>query len=671
MRHFRSHFVFAAAVLLLAQIALGQGFQVGSISGTVSDESGGVLPGVTVTATHQERGTQRVEVSDAQGKFRFVQLPLGTYKVEATLEGFETVVRDNIRVVVDKNSDLDLRLGLAATSTEITVTAEAPVVDPTNLAQTTNVSVEEFGKAPIGRSYQTIAALAPGVSATTNGNPYSNGALSSANQFRYDGVDTTDQTTGTFGSNMNFEAIQEVQVLTNGVSAEYGRATGAFINVITKSGTNDFAGSLKMIVRNDSWDEQNKTKNSITGASFARTKKDADDIRYAATLGGPILRDRAWFFGAYEEWEEQGTPATTTVTGEDYVSQRILELHNYRLSWQINPSHQIWARYGEDPMTGIVRAYTEGTDLNVLTAQGQYGDQTVVQYSGVFGSNVALEAMWGAANNQITVDPYRIGPFDNGSAIYDYTTEKYYNGNYFGIDNGTDRPRDQLVAAATFFTRLGETTHDIKVGGDLQSVESSSYLSFGNNRLYEVEDYDAATGTFTPLYRSDYHDPGPQTSEGEITSFYVRDKMTLGPRLFAEAGIRFEGQTGKNDVGEKIVDATTFAPRLAVSYDLTGDARTILSATAGRYYDFIVQGFVDDFAQSASRANYDLYQWNPATNSYDFVQTVITAGGSTLRPNLDLEPGEMDEFTVGIQRQLGRTMGVGLRYVNREWSNLI
>ncbi len=671
MTHFRRHFVIAAAVLLLAQLALGQGFQVGSIMGTVMDESGGVLPGVTVTATHQDRGTERVEVTDAQGKFRFVQLPLGPYRVEAALSGFETQIRNNIRVAPDKSTDLELRLGLAATATEITVTAEAPVVDPTNVTQTTSVTVDEFEKAPIGRSYQTIAALAPGISNNSGGNPNSNGALSSSNQFLYDGVDATDPTTGTFGSNMNFEAIQEVTVLTNGVSAEYGRSTGAIISVITKSGTNDFAGSLKAIVTNDSWNEQNKTKHSWTGASFARTKVDKNDKRYAGTVGGPILRDRAWFFGAYEKYEGFPAPATTTITGEDYASTPNLELSNYRLSWQINPSHQIWARYGEDPYTGIVRTYTEGTDLFVLTAQAQGGEQKVVQYSGVFGSNFALEGMWGTAGSVITVDPYRIGPFDNGAAIYDYTSGKYYNGNYFGIDNGVDRPRDQFVVAGTYFANLGNTTHDFKVGVDKQSTESMSYYSYGNNRLYEVEDYNAATGTFTPLYRSDYVDPGPQRSEGEIMSYYVRDKMTLTPRLFLEAGLRFEDQSGNNDVGEKIVDAQSIAPRLAATYDLTGDARTILSATAGRYYDFIIQSFIDGFAENASRANYDLHTWNPSTKAWDFTRTVITAGGSTLTPNLDLEPGEMDEYTVGIQRQFGRTMGVGLRYVMRDWSNLI
>ncbi|HEU5161856.1 MAG TPA: TonB-dependent receptor, partial [Thermoanaerobaculia bacterium] len=671
MKHFRRHFVFAAAVLLLAQLALGQGFQVGSISGTVMDESGGVLPGVTVTATHLERGLSRTEVTDAQGKFRFVQLPLGPYKLEASLSGFETQVRNNVRVAVERNTDTEFRLGLAAQATEITVTAEAPIVDPTNVTQTTNVSVEEFEKAPIGRSYQTIAALAPGISATSGGNPYSNGALSSSNQFLYDGVDATDPTTGTFGSNMNFEAIQEVQVQTNGVSAEYGRSTGAIINVITKSGTNDFAGSLKAIVTNDSWNEQNKTKNSITGASFARTKIDKDDKRYAATLGGPIMRDRAWFFGAYEEWEGFPTPATTTVTGEDYASTPYLELHNYRLSWQINPSHQVWGRYGEDPYTGIVRTYYGSTDLDVLFAQDQGGEQTVVQYSGVFGSSFALEAIWGEAGSIITVEPYRIGAFDNGSAVYDLNTGQYFNGGGFGPGNAVDRPREQFVAAGTYFTEFGESTHDIKLGADLQVTESMSYYSFNNNRLYLVRGWDPATKAHTPVQRRDYVDPGPQRSDGEILSVYLRDKMTLGPRLFVEAGLRFEDQSGNNDVGEQIVDATTIAPRLAATYDLTGDARTILSATAGRYYDFIIQSFIDGFAENASRANYDLYTWNPTANRYDFTRTVITAGGSTLIPNLDLEPGEMDEYTLGVQRQIGRTMGVGLRYVMRDWSNLI
>jgi hypothetical protein len=672
MKVVRRTTILALMVLLAVQVPLfAQGFQTGNITGTVTDETGGVLPGVSVTVTHEERGTQRTEITDSQGRFRFVALPLGPYRVEAALSGFQTMTRRSVRVQADRASTVDFSLGLAATAEEITVTAQAPVVDPTNVTQTTNVSVREYEKAPIGRSYQSVANLAPGVTASSGGNPFANGALSSSNQFLYDGVDATDPTTGTFGSNLNFEAIQEVSVLTTGVSAEYGRATGAIINVVTKSGTNDFAGSLKAIASNDKWDEQNKTKNTLTGAPFARNKVDYDNIRYSGTLGGPILRDRIFFFGAYEEFEGMGSPATTVYTNEDYSSQPYIELHNYRLNWQITPSHQIWGRYGEDPYTGIVRTYTPGNDLYTLTSQTQGGEQMTIQYSGVIGSKLALEAMYGTAESQIGVNPYRIGPFDNGAAIYDLGRATYFNGNYFGVGNGVDRPRDQFTIAGTYFTSLGGTTHDLKLGFDQQNTESMSYYSYGNNRLYLVRDYNPATGSFTPSQRRDYDDPGPQRSEGEITSIYLRDKMTLGPRLFLEAGVRFEDQSGTNDVGAKIIDAQSFAPRLAASYDLFGNGRTLLTATAGMYYDFIIQSFIDGFAENASRANYNLYTWNTTTNQYDFTRRVVTAGGSTLQPNLDLEPGEMTEFTLGFQRQLGRTMGVTVRGVMRDWENLI
>lgn len=662
---------FIAVVLAVMPAALfAQGFQVGNIAGTVTDQTGAALPGVTITIVHQERGTTRTQVTDAQGRYQFPALPLGSYRVAATLEGFQPSTRD-VRVEQQKTTTTDLTMGLATTAESITVTAEAPVVDPTNMATTTRVSEEEFEKAPIGRSFQSIVALAPGISRSGGGNPNANGALSANNQYLFDGVDTTDPTTGTFGANINFEAIQEVNVMTTGMSAEYGRATGAVINVITKSGTNDFAGSLKAITTNPNWNSEISAKNQITGGSLATTRPDNLNNRYAATLGGPIWRDHIWFFGAYEEYKPEPSFARTTITNEEYSSARNELFQNYRLNAQLTPTQQVWAKWNEDPISGIVRTYTEGTDVNVLTAQGQGGEQRVVQYSGVFGANFSVDAMYGEAENVITVQPFRIGPFDNGAAVYDLTSRKYYNGNYFGAGNFVGRPREQFTAAATYFGTLGTNTHEIKGGVDLQDMESTSYYSYGNNRLYLVQDYNPATGTFTPSQRRDYVDPGPQTSSGAIDSIYLRDKFTIGRRLNLEVGLRYEQQDGANDVGVTTVETSAFAPRFALNYDLTGDARTLLTATAGRYNDWIIQSFSDNMAEGASRANYDLYSWNGATGAYDFVRTVITAGGNSITPNLDLEASHMDEYTLGIQRQLGATMGVTLRGVYRDWSNFV
>ncbi len=665
----RTKLLLVALILALTPVMLmAQGFQVGNITGVAMDQTGGALPGVTITATNPDRGYTRTEVTDAQGRYRFAGLPLGTYRVEGTLEGFQPT-KLNVRVEQDKTTTIDVTMSLAAASEAITVTAEAPVVDPTNTSTTTRLSTEEYEKAPVGRSFQSITALSPGISRSGNGNPNANGALSAGNQFLFDGVDVTDPTTGTFGANINFEAIQEVNVMTTGLSAEYGRATGAVVSVITKSGTNDFEGSAKIIMSNDDWNAQNKTRNQVTGASLARTKNDHVNKRYTGTLGGPLWKDHLWFFGAYEEFKPVAALSRTTITGEEYGSARNELFQNYRVNWQITPSHQVWAKWNEDPISGITRTYSEGTDVYVLTAQGQGGEQKNAQYSGVFGSNFSVDATYGEADSVITVSPYKIGPYDNGSAIYDDTTGKYFNGNFFGAGNFVGRPRTQYNVAGTMFTTLGGNSHEFKLGVDSQDFESSSYYTYGNNRVYQVDNYNPATGTFTPKYRYDYEDPGPQTSSGDIQSIYARDKFSIGRRLNAEVGLRYEQQGGQNDTGRDIVDASAFAPRFGLTYDLFGNGSTLLTASAGRFNGWLLQSFSDNAAQGVSRTNYKAYEWNGT--SYVFVEEYRQPSGNSFPVNLELNPDRMDEVTLGIQRQIAANAGVTLRGIYRTWDNFV
>lgn len=317
-------FLGALPALLLAQTA-----QVGTLSGQVKDKSGGALPGASIAAIHQERGFRRDMATDANGRFLFAAMPLGRYRVTASLSGFDTVtVTDNL-VETERTTELPITLRLAGQAVEVIVTGEVPIVDKTNTTATTRLSVKEWQKLPIGRSYQTLFGQAPGVVGTGNANVH--GALGSNNQFLFDGVDITDPTTGTFGANLNFEAIQEVVIQTAGLSAEYGRAVGGFINVITKSGTNRFEGSAKYIVTNDDWNEQNKTKSETTGASLKRVKFGQVNPVYTGTLGGPVWRDHAWFFGAYE-WSENTSasvqiPVSLEVSADDHqqVLQRAAE----------------------------------------------------------------------------------------------------------------------------------------------------------------------------------------------------------------------------------------------------------------------------------------------------------------------------------------------------------
>ena len=305
----------AVLTALSAPDAFAQPAQTGTIAGVIQDASGGVLPGVTVTATSQERGTVRSVVSDENGRYVFAALSIGSYTVEANLSGFAPVrLTDNL-VETEKTTSVPVTLKVGGLTDSVTVTGETPIVDLTNVTANTRVRKEEFERLPVGRSYQSLIAATPGVvggTVTGNSNVNSLGAPNNSNIYVMDSVDTTDPTTGTFGANLNFEAIQEVSVSTSAVSVEYGRGQGAIVNVITKSGTNRFEGSAKYIAINDNWDKQNSTVSQTTGASLERVKFDKVNPTYAFTFGGPLLKDRAWLFGAYE-YAINTTPQRQTV----------------------------------------------------------------------------------------------------------------------------------------------------------------------------------------------------------------------------------------------------------------------------------------------------------------------------------------------------------------------
>ena len=668
-KHKKWLFIVAAA-LIVPSLAFAQGFQTGAISAIVKDQTGATLPGVTVTVTSDERGTQRTGVTDTTGTAKFAVLPVGFYKIEAALSGFNNAVREHNKVDAEKTTEVPLTLALASTSETITVSGQQPVVDRTNVAANTQISTKEFERTPVGRGYQSLIVLAPGVidqpGNPNSGNPQVHGAVNTSNVYLFDGVDSTDPTNGRFGANMNFEAIQEVSVQTAGMSAEYGRATGAVLNVITKSGTNKFEGSLKSIQTNDAWNAQNDTHNEVTGAPLARERVDHNVYRYAATLGGPIWRDHVWFFGAYEKTTNTGAAQTTTVSGEEYTQTLDVKLPNYRLSAQITPTQNIWAKYDSDPINGFITDYWGASpELYSLTSQDQGGNRKTAQYSGIFGQSFTVEALYGKNTGTITVFPYKLSPLTNGAPHYNEADQKYYNGATF--DGFVDRPREQFVAAGSYFTTLGGNSHNFKAGVDWQSVKSTSSFKFPNSQLYDDLTFDYVNRTFEPFARLDYVD-APSTSNGKITALYARDKFDVSRRLFMELGLRVEKETSKSDVGEKILDTTGWAPRVQASYDLLGTGNTILNGTLGRFYSSVVQNFADQFANVPQQTNYDLYLWNGS--AYEFAQSV-RAGANATQPNLGLHASYVDEVTLGAQQQLGPTVGVGARLLYRKWGNLI
>ncbi len=684
-----AYLILSLVALLAASALLADGTLLGTIGGRVLDQDGKALPGATVEVTSTTKGFQRTAVSDAGGAFVFPLLQPGVYSVRVSLAGFQSFEAKEVVVSADKTTSIGSSLSLAAATEAVTVVGEAPLVDKTNTSATTTVDSTLTQKLAIGRSYQTLILSAPGVTNLNgSGNPNSHGALNSTNLFLFDGVDTTDTTTGTFGQNFNYEAIQEVAITTTGVSAEYGRAQGAYVNVITKSGTNQFHGSFKAILTNDDWNTQNKGSNPTncsTGAApcgtpWARTKSDVLVDDNAATLGGPIWQDHLWFFGAYEWVANTGPVAQTATsplypdyTGQSYQQVTNVQLWDAKLSGQITASQLVTAQFNSDPITGfIVDYWGASADLGALTGQGQndcagFGCLGSVRWSGVFGSRISAEAAWARAAGNITVEPYQ----GFGTPFFSFADELFYNGATF--DGIVDRPRTQANLAGSLYHELFGKSAQFKMGVDYQILASKNSFTYPTNNLYVMAEYNPSLGPNNQVFQvgdewDQFIDPQPSTSRGKIWGFYALEKFETGP-LALNLGVRVDYQTGESDLGNTVVNSTNASPRLSVAYDVTGDGKTLVSAGFGQYYQFVVQNLADSiYAGVPQQANKNIYLWD---GSGWVLDGTVFFGGNDQPVNDNLNPSHSNQFNIAFQRQIGNTVAVGVRGIYNKWYDLI
>lgn len=293
------------ALMLWGSLASAQVVTTGTIVVVAEAEDGNRLPGATVTATAADASSRREAVTDAQGEATLRSLvPSAQYVVTVALPQFATVKNEKILVRSGQTATLRVQLKVSAMTEEITVTGETPLVDTTSATTGQDITLELTESLPTGRTYQSYLQLVPGVSPdnpqTGTGNPASKSGINysdiggdvgiSTDNFYYiDGVNVTDGVTGTFGANLNTEIIQEQKVLTGGIPAEYVGTPGLLSNVITKGGSNTYHGSVNYFAQNDSLMADNK---NLPAADFSTYDT-------ALTLGGPIMRDKAWFFGSY------------------------------------------------------------------------------------------------------------------------------------------------------------------------------------------------------------------------------------------------------------------------------------------------------------------------------------------------------------------------------------
>src|SRR6266852_3480759 len=323
MKSFGSRLGFSALFVLLVSLfvatAVGQTIT-GTISGTVRDSSGLVLPNAQVEVLNQDNGAVRGVQSDSGGRYSALLLPLGDYKVTATAQGFQTEARTGIVLTVGREAVVDLTMVVGATTQTAEVHGEAALINTTSSTIQGLVSGEQIRELPLnGRSYNDLALLNPGVSYNANkGSSASdgygvrmsvNGARANNNLFLVDGTVTNDtsQTAGTVNADsMGVEGIREFTVLTHNYGAEFGHSAGGVVNAVTRSGTNQFHGSLYEFLRNNKLDARDFFQVGAI-APFRRNQ-------FGGAIGGPVKKEKMFFFSNYEGFRQSlALPFTSNV----------------------------------------------------------------------------------------------------------------------------------------------------------------------------------------------------------------------------------------------------------------------------------------------------------------------------------------------------------------------
>jgi Carboxypeptidase regulatory-like domain len=677
-----------ALVMGFAARVTAQGVQTGELAGLVSSSDGQPLPGVTVSIASPALQGVRTAVTSPNGDYLFKHLPLGTYKVTFELSGFARVERSEA-IGLGATVRANASMSVASMEERVTVVAEPPSVlrDPQSGA---NIKAEEYDHLARSRDLEAIAELAPGLNQTTVNNDLAiSGAFSFDNAYLLDGVDINDSSYSAPNDVYIEDAIEETQVLTSGITAEYGRFTGGAINAVTKRGGNQLSGSFRIDFTNPSWTEETPYEKTQE-----ITLKDATQKRYQATLGGPVVKDRLWFFLAGRLRNVQD-PKVFDETGIAYSESNDDKRFQARLTGAITPNHTLNATYtkNESTVDGGVNSCCPFIDPVSINPQKFPLSLLGVGYSGVLRANLFAEAQFSQQKTRIEFGGTSTDIHD--SPFIAATLPGIYGAPFFDATDPSVRDNRQMTAALSYFlstSKLGR--HDIKggfenfrttdVGGNSQS--STSYVFYTDYLLDDTGHPVVANGSaqpvFTPFSTFILNWRPTRGAKIDITtnSFYLNDRWALGNKWSFNLGARYERVRSEATGNIVSVDTDTIVPRLAATYDVRGDGRYTLQATyghyAGRYGTY-------QFAGNTNVGNpslvYGIYV-GPDGSGKDFApgfdtSNYVTVGGFFPTANVFFAPGLSSpvnrEYTLGAGVGLGAGNYAKLTYVHRKLTGFV
>ncbi|HEV7517095.1 MAG TPA: TonB-dependent receptor, partial [Thermoanaerobaculia bacterium] len=671
--------LFLAAPALFAQTT-------GSIFGRATDESGAVLPGVAVEATGPALQGARNTFTDGKGLYRLNLLPPGEYTVTFNLEGFGPEAKKGITVGLDRDSTLDAILRPRA-SEEITVIGEAPVIDTTSTSLGTNLDARTVQSLPTGRNYSSVVQITPGVSSDANPDNAQQttitvyGSSGAENAFYIDGVNTTNLEYGFQGKELNFEFIQAIDVKTGGYEAEFGRATGGIVNVITKSGGNAFHGDGFGYYDNDSLQSNAATVVSTGGTQRGFTKED-----YGLDLGGYLVRDKLWFFAAYDRVTDSlksSLPAGPRA-GQVVDSSSKRNLGAAKLTFRATESQSVVGSFFQDPRsdTGAINDGSHTLNGDPLTYQGRQefgGKDYALRYQGILGVNWLLSGQVARHKEQNSVGPATSA---GDTVQFRDSQDNSFQTGGFGLIQNKAFKRDFGGASATRF--LGN--HEIKGGFEYEKEDAQVVKRESGGQVVDVLANPANPGK--PIYRHSFWTTPDATvanaplaqltasPEHKVSTFYLQDRWNVRSNFTLSLGLRWDRQQIVDASGTQQIDLKKeWAPRLGFIWDPSSDHRSKVFASAGRFYeqipmDLVIRSY--SFERQPRIVNYSPTDNHPDPNAEADLGTPSAILGGAIEPaDPNLQGQYLDEAILGAEREIAPNLAVGIKGIYRTYGQVI
>lgn len=636
---FRAAWVAALLVALFAVSAYGQ-LQSGNIFGRVVGNDGGALPGVTVTLSGI--GAPQTFVTDAEGDFRFLNLSPGQYTIKAELAGYGTATRSGVTVNIGRNSEVTMTLNPSVSQT-ITVTAEAPLLDTRRTGTGATVTEVELEEVPTARDPWVILQQVPGVlmdRINVGGNEsgqqstfVSKGVDSGQATYSVDGVNTTDMiATGGSSGYYDFGSFEEIQVATGGTDPRV-QTPGAQINMVTKRGTNDLAGSARYYLTDGEYQaEATPIDEPVAGgllspSQYLRRANEIDENReMGLEIGGPIIRDRLWLWGSYADQQIDllvawPTAAEIPGTANDdirFTDNTTLETLNLKLNAQIMRNNSLTGFYADSQKVKVGRNAGPTRPPATTWNQGGFGPKGTykIEDTHIFSSNFYLTGMLSKVNGGFYLWPRGAGDCKDidcvqsdsgGSPTLDLLSGIWRN-SYVGFHG--ERPQDQLRLDGSAFFNTGAMSHELKFGFGYRTAGAEGTTLWGphDQLILDLSPFlgpgcDEDRPNCTPLGITYFYAHGNYEYEYEYNDIYIGDTVLWG-NLTLQAGLRFDTQTGTapdlsgpaNPLMPDLLPAVTvrgsdidgmewedISPRLGITYALGAEKRTLLRAAYNRY----------------------------------------------------------------------------------------